>query len=87
RFHNARLREITLSDDWRRLRDHESSVVAPQHTCMQALPRLTGTPCLARNRVRLLVNGAETFEAIFAAIAQARRVLIVQFFIVHDDTL
>ncbi|AMP40165.1 MULTISPECIES: cardiolipin synthase [Ralstonia solanacearum species complex] len=87
RFHNARLREITLSDDWRRLRDHESAVVAPQHACMQALPRLTGMPCLSRNRVRLLVNGAETFEAIFAAIREARRVLIVQFFIVHDDAL
>ena len=72
RFHNARLREITLSDDWRRLRDHESAVVAPQHACMQALPRLTGMPCLARNRVRLLVNGAETFKAIFAAIKAAR---------------
>ncbi|WP_199031949.1 cardiolipin synthase [Ralstonia sp. ASV6] len=87
RFHNARLREITLSDDWRRLRDHESSVVEPQHACMQALPRLTGMPCRSHNRVRLLVNGAETFDAIFAAIPQARRVLIVQFFIVHDDTL
>jgi len=87
RFNNARMREITLSDDWRRLRDHESSVVEPHHACMQALPRLTGVPCQSRNRVRLLVNGAETFEAIFAAIAQAKRVLIVQFFIVHDDTL
>ena len=87
RFNNARMREITLSDDWRRLRDHESCVVVPQHACMQALPRLTGMPCLSHNRVRLLVNGAETFDAIFAAIAQAQRVLIVQFFIVHDDAL
>lgn len=87
RFHNARLREITLSDDWRRLRDHESAVVEPHHACMRALPQLTGLPCLSRNRVRLLVNGAETFDAIFAAIAQARQVLIVQFFIVHDDAL
>jgi len=62
-------------------------VQSPEPACMRALPRLTGMPCLSDNHVRLLRNGQETFAAIFAAIAQAKEVLIVQFFIVHEDAL
>ncbi len=52
-----------------------------------ALVGLAGTPFVTGNRVRLLVNGHATFEAIFAAIAQAEHYVIVQFFIVADDAL
>ena len=38
-------------------------------------------------RLQLLVNGDDTFEAIFAAIAAAQRCVLVQFFIFHDDML
>jgi len=54
---------------------------------LQTLTRLGGMPPVEGNQVRLLVNGAETFEAIFAAIEQAQRYVIVQFFIVRDDAL
>src|SRR5579859_949044 len=36
-------------------------------------------------QLRLLVNGDATFEAILAAIQQAERCILVQFFIIHDD--
>ncbi len=52
---------------------------------MRALPGLTAMPCLANNDVRLMINGQQTFEAIFAAIDAATQVVLVQFFIVHDD--
>jgi cardiolipin synthase len=54
---------------------------------LRGLPALGHMPCLANNQVRLLINGNATFEAIFAAIAQARQVVLVQFFIIHDDDL
>jgi len=38
-------------------------------------------------RLRLLVNGDATFEAILCAIAEAKRCVLVQFFIIHDDML
>lgn len=88
RFNDDRLREIRhgMTPDER---DARSACVvhAPEQACMRALPRLTGMPCLANNDVRLLINGTDTFEAIFAAAAKATQVLIVQFFIVHDDAL
>jgi len=54
---------------------------------LRALPRLGRMPCLAGNQVSLLVDGKATFEAIFQAIAEAHQVILIQFFIVHDDKL
>ncbi|QEZ42842.1 cardiolipin synthase [Cupriavidus oxalaticus] len=88
RFNDDRLREIRHGMTPREREARSACVVhEPTQVCMRALPRLTGMPCLANNDVRLLVNGTQTFDAIFAAIGQARQVLIVQFFIVHDDAL
>lgn len=52
---------------------------------LRAMPKLGRMPCLANNQVSLLVNGKATFNAIFDAIRQAREVVLVQFFIIHDD--
>jgi len=48
---------------------------------------LTTLPPTRANHVELLVDGDATFEAIFAAIESARDYLLIQFFIIHDDTL
>ena len=48
---------------------------------------LTTLPTTRGNHVELLVDGDATFDAIFAAIDSARDYLLVQFFIIHDDTL
>lgn len=57
------------------------------YVALRALPKLGRMPCLANNDVRLLIDGEATFTAIFSAIATARDVVLVQFFIIHDDTL
>ncbi|QLC73118.1 cardiolipin synthase [Pseudomonas sp. LPB0260] len=54
---------------------------------LRALPRLGSMPCLANNQVQLLIDGEATFAAIFAALAEARQVILLQFFIVRDDVL
>ncbi|CAM3810239.1 cardiolipin synthase [Pseudomonas wadenswilerensis] len=54
---------------------------------LRAMPKLGRMPCLANNQVRLLVDGKATFDAILRAIAGARDTVLVQFFIIHDDTL
>src|SRR5579859_172554 len=41
----------------------------------------------AGQQLRLLVNGEATFDAILAAIGEAKRCVLVQFFIIHDDML
>ncbi|MFB4391248.1 MULTISPECIES: cardiolipin synthase [unclassified Pseudomonas] len=57
------------------------------YAALRAMPKLSRMPCLANNEVKLLVNGEATFHAIFAAIAEARDTVLVQFFIIHDDAL
>jgi cardiolipin synthase len=38
-------------------------------------------------KLKLLVNGDATFDAILAAISEAKHCVLVQFFIIHDDML
>lgn len=47
--------------------------------------RLAALPATRGNAARLLVDGEATFDAILAAIAQAKRDVLVQFYIVRDD--
>ena len=49
--------------------------------------RLAELPFLAHNHSRLLLNGEQTFDAIFKGIRQAREYLLVQFFIIKNDEL
>ena len=56
----------------------------PEHRVLERLVRM---PFTKHTRVRLLVDGEETFRAIFAGIESARDYILVQFFIVHDDEL
>jgi cardiolipin synthase A/B len=54
---------------------------------IRTFSHLVGMPLVPGNTVRTLVNGEATFAAIFDAIEQARRYVIVQFFIVRADAL
>jgi cardiolipin synthase len=49
--------------------------------------KLRGLPATRGNSTKLLVDGKETFDAIFAAIDTAAEYVVVQFYIVHDDKL
>ena len=51
------------------------------------LERLAKLPFTARNQATLLVDGQATFDSIFQAIAAAKKYVLVQFYIIHDDKL
>ena len=51
------------------------------------LERLAKLPFTARNHATLLVDGQATFDAIFESIAAAKKYILVQFYIIHDDEL
>ncbi|MEB0043440.1 MULTISPECIES: cardiolipin synthase [unclassified Pseudomonas] len=57
------------------------------YASLRAMPRLGRMPCLANNEVTLLINGEATFAAIFEAIRGAKKAVLIQFFIIHDDEL
>ncbi|MDH3695021.1 MAG: phospholipase D-like domain-containing protein, partial [Gammaproteobacteria bacterium] len=52
-----------------------------------ALEHLAGGSFTQCNSASLLINGKATFDAIFAGIEQATQYILIQFFIVKDDSL
>ncbi len=64
-----------------RVRDEEAD---PTFIALEALAE---TPFTSHNDATLLVNGSEAFPAIFAGIEAAESYIIVQFYIIRDDTL
>ncbi len=74
-------------DLWHKLADYHTTVTphgAQHRRVMESLARM---PSTGANRATVLVDGKETFDAIFAAIESAKKYVLVQFFIIHDDTL
>ncbi len=59
----------------------------PDNERFHALEHLSLFPFTTGNTARLLIDGTSTFEAIFAAIDHAQSYLLVQFFIIRDDSL
>ncbi|AMP09880.1 cardiolipin synthase [Collimonas arenae] len=86
-MHHSRLARL------RKLDDPEQLALAARHPAdpgaqrFKAISAMLGVPFLSGHHLRLLVNGAAAFDAIFAAIASAEHYVLVQFFIIHDDEL
>ena len=54
---------------------------------LSVLERLAGMPFMTGNTASLLVNGQDTFAAIFEEISRATDYVLVQFFIIRDDAI
>jgi cardiolipin synthase A/B len=54
---------------------------------LRPFEQVAGLPVVRGNRATLLVDGADTFEALFAAIDGAERYVLVQFYIYRGDAL
>lgn len=69
------------------LRAHSAPLAKKYEDAEQLALTLRGLPATRGNACELLIDGAETFPAIFEAIDGARDHVVVQFYIVHDDNL
>jgi cardiolipin synthase len=58
-----------------------------EESSLEVFEKLAHMPFLAHNHSRLLINGEQTFGAIFDGIKKAKEYLLVQFFIVKNDVL
>ena len=54
---------------------------------MRAFDQMSTVPFTTGNAVELLINGDETFEALFAGIDAAERYVLAQFYTIHDDRI
>ena len=78
---DAKLRK--LADDMhRRLRHYE---IKPDDAFGRAAEVLGGLPFTRGNELSLLIDGEETFESIFEAIASAEHYLLINFYIIKHD--
>ncbi|WP_040260389.1 cardiolipin synthase [Pseudomonas massiliensis] len=85
---NREMQDAIAHLNWRPWVDEALAAKASSaYSRLRALPRLGRMPCLANNNVGLLINGEATFERIFEAIRGAERVILIQFFIIHDDLI
>lgn len=78
---NARLRELS-ADMHQRLRKYELPV---KSAFARGAVILSGLPFTRGNRLKLLIDGKETYKAVFNAIASAREYVLVNFYIVKND--
>jgi cardiolipin synthase len=69
------------------LEPHESDLTEKYRDSARLAERLTHLPVTSGNEASLLIDGAETFDAVGQAIDTAQSYLIMQFFIVRDDEL
>lgn len=60
--------------------------VAPEFD-PEPLERIAEMPAVRGNNMVPLIDGKQTFDAIFAAIDAAKNYVLVQFYIIHDDGL
>ncbi|PMR67173.1 cardiolipin synthase [Halomonas heilongjiangensis] len=75
-----------LADKLAELRSHRVAA-AQSDKHLAGVEQLARLPFLGSNRVELLIDGAQTFESLFAGIESAERYLLVQFYIVRADEL
>lgn len=61
--------------------------LAPDDRKVGAIERLAKMPMVVGNEVELLIDGEDTFRSIFDGIEAALESVLVQFYIVRDDTL
>ncbi len=78
---DAELRKLA-EDMHRRLRHYE---IKSDDAFGKAAEILGGLPFTRGNELELLIDGEETFEALFHSIASAKEYLLVNFFIVKND--
>ncbi len=70
----------------KKLKDKNAPEVAPEFP-VEIMERIAEMPSVRGNNMEILIDGDQTFSAIFDAIDAAQSYVLVQFYIIHNDTL
>ncbi len=84
---NARRDSAQVASGLHRLRIDHKSRIDPSRINVLALERLAGVPVVADNDMKLLIDGPETFGALFEAMDMAKSYILAQFYIIRNDDL
>jgi len=66
---------------------HDADIDGREAGEMRAFDAMATLPFTSGNGLELLVDGQATFEALFEAIDGAKRYVLAQFYIIHDDDI
>lgn len=77
----------TVSAFYRTLSEHASHDVPVSAETKALLERLAKTHFVDGNKLELLVNGESTFNVIFEAIENAKKLIAIEFYIIRGDDL
>jgi cardiolipin synthase len=90
---------LKLFDDYAAIQTHSGRVLRrvrsaktpildqPATEEWPVLANISQLPFLSGNEAELLIDGEATFKSIFEGISRAEKIIIVQFYIIHDDDL
>lgn len=76
-----------LANDVREALEAARSTNARTDSLRRVFEKLVGHPFSGGNRLDLLIDGEETFDALFEEIRRAEKYVLVEFFLVRDDDL
>jgi len=80
--------ESSHEEDATQLKSNVSPYIQKsEHSSLRAAEKLSTLPFFNSNAVELLINGKETFPSLFEGFDQAEDYILIQFYIVRDDTL
>jgi cardiolipin synthase len=82
----ARRDSEEIIDQLKSFKKNNAPEIAPDFP-VQALEKISEMPAVRGNDMTLLIDGQETFDAIFSAIDAAQEYVLVQYYIIHDDAL
>src|SRR5690606_14713675 len=81
-------RDTVLRQVLERYRDRfDAYKIQTDDVDVRAVEQLAMMPLTSANHSELLVDGEATFDSLFAGIKEARSYILIQFFIVRDDSL
>ena len=69
------------------LSPHEEHIHHGRMELLSSLSSLVNLPLTSGNGAQILIDGEQTFHALFKSISAARHYLLVEFFIIKDDSL
>lgn len=76
-----------IAKDLKKSLENNKLISKNEHPEFSVLENLTRMPFTAYNKAKLLINGEETFKAIFDGIDEAKEYILIQFYKIHNDKL
>lgn len=85
---DAEMHQISAHINWRNWLERVTKDSPEQrYDVIHSMYQLTKMPLLDNNNVELFINGKNTFEALFKSLREAKKTVLMSFFVINNDGL